>query len=178
MGEAHQNGVEQQPCDEMPFFTWNQISMYSLNVIGWSNETSGCYRVRCRIPKRRFLGQKQTFGKTYVTPFDNLQTTNDINVIYYSPWYRFSSICHFEWFCSFWNRFKLLLSLVTWLSFTVWNWRWTNFCWKIRNCMACYVSSFQWSPAFGMGHGSWIQYARIVQNRIHSSRPINYFCSN
>merc|ERR1712117_640752 len=98
--ETHQNGVEQQPCNEMPFATWNQISMDSLNVIGWSNETSGCYRVRCRIPKRRILGQKQTFGKTYVTP-------NDINAIYYSPWYRFSSISHFKWFCNFWNCFKL-----------------------------------------------------------------------
>merc|ERR1712113_1120107 len=69
----------------------------------------------------------------------------------------------------FWDKNKRLERPMS-PRLTIWNWRWTNFCWKIRNCMACYVSSFQWSPAFGMRHGSWIKYNRNIQNRIHGSR--------
>ena len=76
----------------------------------------------------------------------------NINYLFYPSYFRhwFGTVRYFDGFCHFRNGIKLFIPLGTCPSCTnVIYGTSPYFLGKIRYCMACYVSSFQWMQTFG-----------------------------
>merc|ERR1712029_854831 len=109
------------------------------------------------------LVQEQEAGQTHVPPLDHLQASVDLNVVHQPQNHWSGSVWNIVW-SSLGSYDHARQFSINSQNPTISSWRTHNLHLEVHFVSSSSFPLLEWIQTFGLGHGTWVQNWRIVQD--------------